>query len=265
MEYAAVIGAVVGLFTQLLAMGQEGEALALRKQLAAQYGDDILPHLDKAVAQVAPDSAFGQLAGTSNRPQMEVDAELANIYDTAGQTTADQAAYDVARRGVSQAAGQQAGDIASMAARRGGVTGGLQAALISQTGQDELNALGGLNASIAADSRGRALQALMGRASNASAMRGQDWREASDRAAALDLTNRFNATQQQQAELTNQQLPQQAFNNRLALLAGRQGATEGAAGNLERAAAGTRQQGAQLGQSAISFGQAWDDDEKEKK
>lgn len=265
MEYAAVIGAVVGLFTQLLAMGQEGEALALRKQLAAQYGDDILPHLDRAVAQVAPDSAFGQLAGTSNRSQLDVDQELQNIYDTAGQTTADQAAYDVARRGVSQAAGQQAGDIASMSARRGGVTGGLQAALISQTGQDELNALGGLNASIAADSRGRALQALMGRASNAASMRGQDWKEASDRAAALDLTNRFNASQRQQAELTNQQLPQQAFNNHLALLAGRQGATEGAAGNLERAAAGTRQQGAQLGQSAISFGQAWDDDEKEKK
>ena len=265
MEYAAVIGAVIGLFTQLLAMGQEGEALSLRKQLAAQYGDDILPHLDKAVAQVAPESAFGQLAGTSNRPQREVDAELQNIYDTAGQTQADQAAYDVARRGVSQAAGQQAADVASTSARRGGVTGGLQAALISQTGQDELNALGGLNASIAADSRGRALQALMGRASNASAMRGQDWREASDRASALDLTNRFNATQQQQAELINQQLPQQAFENKLGLLAGRRGATEGAASNLERSAQGTRQTGAGLGQSAISFGQAWDEDQKEKK
>lgn len=245
-------------------MGQEGEALALRRQLAAQYGDDILPHLDKAVAQEAPDSAFAQLAGTQRAPQMEVDAELQNIYDTAGQTQADQAAYDVARRGVSQAAGQQAGDIASTAARRGGMGGGLEAALVSQAGQDELNALGGLNASIAADSRGRALQALMGRASNASQMRGQDWREASDRAAAMDLTNRFNATQRQGAEMVNQQLPQQAFDNKLALLSGRRGATEGAAANLERSASGTRQQGGQLGQSAISFGAAWDDEEKKK-
>lgn len=259
MEYGAIIGAVVGLITSFIAMGENEKAQALRQQIADEYGDDILPELDAAIAQEVGPSAFETMTMPTEgrQSQMEIDQELADIYDTAGQTEADRAAYDVARREVSRTAASNAAD-AQMVAGRRGMGGGAAAALASQGGQDELEALAGLDARIASDARGRGLAALNARAGNAAGMRGGDWNELSGRAGAIDLNNRFNASQRQQTGLVNAGLPQQDFNNRLAMLAGRSGALNGVAGGLDAGADRTRQTGAGLANSAVSFGQAWD-------
>ena len=266
MGWGAIAAAAASLISSLISAGFDGEAMKIRQQMAAEYGDEILPVLDEAVAQQAT-SALGSASEdpTARNAQLGIDAELAEIYDTAGQTSEDQAAYDVARRNLSQRAGQQAGNAAIAAAQRGQQGGALQQVLAAQSGQSELDALGGMNAQIAADSRGRALQALMGRGNLAGQMRSQDWGARRDILSAQDLMNRFNASQRQGVEMYNAQLPQTQFTNRLAMLAGRNNALAGVASGLEASGAAARQTGAGIGNAALSYGQAYEEDQKGKK
>lgn len=258
--WEAIIAAAAALIGSLVSAGKEAEAQALREKMAAQYGPEILPHLDEAVAKTAGPSEFQNLTEDprNKATQDEVSTQLADIYDTAGQTQADQAAYDVARRGVSQRAAGQAGNIAIESARRGVGNGGVSAALASQSGQDELEALAGLNAQIAASGRERGLQALTARGGLASQQRSQDWNARSGRATAMDLMNRFNASQQQAVEMYNKGLPQQNFDNTMRLNSARDSATAGVAGGLEQQGANARQTAAGLSNAALSYGQAWD-------
>ena len=260
MDYAALIAAIAGIIGGLVAAGKEGEAQKLREKMAAQYGPEILPDLEKAVAETAGDSKFADLAPDhqAQATQDEVSSQLADIYDTGGQTLQDQAAYDVARRGVAQRAASNAGNVAIESARRGGGNGGANAALASQAGQDELEALAGLNAQIATSGRDRALQALTARGGLATSQRGQSWTEASGKASAMDLMNRFNASQEQAAGMYNAGLGQQNFNNILRLNQARDGATAGVVGGLEKQGDDARQTAAGIGNSSLSYGQAWD-------
>lgn len=266
MEYAAIIAAAVSAIGALVSGGKEAEAQRLREQIAAEYGPEILPDLDRALAQEAGQSAFATTAEdqSGRAAQLDVEGELADIYDTGGSTAADRAAYDVARRGVSQRAAGAAQGNAIEAARRGQSAGLLGGVLASQTGQDELEALGGLNAEIASAGRQRALQALQARGNLATSRRAADWGVRSERANAADLMNRFNATQRQQAEMYNVGLPQQQFENNMRRLAGQTGAREGVAAGYEQQGANARETAAGVGNSILSYGQAWDDSQKKK-
>ncbi len=258
--WEAIIGAATAAIGAFISAGQEGEAQKLRAKIAAEYGPEILPDLDRAVAQQSGDSAFQGLAedDSGRAAQLGVEGELANIYDTGGSTQADQAAYDVARRGVSQRSAQRAGDASMSAAQRGQGAGPLGAVLASQGGQDELEALAGLNADVASQGRQRALQALQARGQMAGQRRGQDWGVQTDRASAADLMNRFNASQRQTAEMYNVGLPQQQYDNNMQRLAAQNAARSGQAAGIDRQAAGTRQTAAGIGNAAVSYGQAWD-------
>lgn len=266
MEYAAIVAAIASIIGALFSAGKEGDAKALRERMAAEYGDEILPELDKAIAQEAGPSALASLteAPEGRAAQLDVMGELGDIYDSAGNTMADQAAYDAARRGVSQRASSMSQNAAIDAARRGQTGTGLAPILAASAQQGELEALAGLNADIASDARGRALQALMSRGGMASNLRAADWGVQRDKATAVDTMNRFNASQRQQAELYNVGLPQQDFDNRLALLRQKHGIQEGVAQGDERSGAAARQTAAGVGNSALSYGQAWDWNEKEK-
>jgi len=262
MEYAAIIAAAISAITALAAAGEDQKAQAIRDGLVAEYGPEILPVLERAEAeQATSEFETAQMPTGGRETQLDVSEELANIYDTGGQTQADEAAYDVARRGVSQRAASQAGDVGIEASRRGQTGSGLGSVLAMQSGQGELEALAGLNADVASQGRQRALQALTARGQMAGQMRGQDWGQVSDRASAMDLMNRFNASQRQQAEMYNVGLSQQQFDNNMSRLAARGAAQNNQALGYERSAAGTRQTGAGLANSTLSYGQAWDDEE----
>lgn len=269
MGYAEIIAAVVAAITSMVAAGQENEAQRLRERIAAEYGPEILPDLDKAIAQTAGKSAFEGMSedALGRNTQRDVDAELADIYDSGGRTAEDEAAYDVARRNVSKRAASQAGNVAISAAQRGQTGTGLSAVLASQSGQDELDALAGLNAEVAASGRQRALQALQARAGNAANMRSQDWGVRSDQASAADLMNRFNASQKQGAEMYNVGLGQQQFDNRMAQLGAQSAANGNVAAGIDQQAKGTRQTGAGVANATLSYGQGWDwaQDPKKKK
>ena len=262
MGYAELIAGAVAAIGALISAGKEAEAQKIREQMAAEYGPDILPDLDAAIAEQAGPAALEgmQEDGTGRQAQVDTLAELDNVYQTGGRTDADEAAYKVAGRHVAQRAGQRAGDIGIEAARRGQTGSGLSAVLQAQGGQDELEALASLDAEVASSGRGRALQALGMKGQLASGVRGDDWRAMSGRADATDLMNRFNASQRQQTTLRNAGLSQQQFDNNMNRLAGQGAARSGVAAGLERQGQNVRETAAGLGNAALSFGSAWDDD-----
>lgn len=266
MDYGAIIAAVAGVIGALFSASKEEEAQQLRNRMAAEYGDEILPELDRAIAQQAGASAFQGLTedSTGRRTQLDVMDELQAIYDSGGMTAGDQAAANQASRQVSSRAASRAGGIGLEAARRGG-SQNMAAVLGAQSGQDELEALAGLNADIVASSRQRALQALQARGGMAGQLRGQDWNVASDRASAMDVQNRFNASQRQAAEMYNVGLPQMNFNNLLAIKAARNAARDGVAAGLDRSGEAARDTAAGVGNAAVSYGQSWDWGEDEDK
>lgn len=262
MEYAAIIGAIAGLIGNLIGAGKDAEAQRIREQAAAEFGDEILPQLDKAVAQEAGRSAFetNPEDTTGRRAELDTLAQLDEAYRTGGSTQADLAAYDAARRKVSRAASSKAANAGLQATQRGQANTGLGQVLAAQGSQDELEALASLDAELANGARGRAQQALLAKGQMAGQVRGDDYRALSGRLSAMDLANRFNASQRQQAELYNAGLSQQNYNNRMALLQARNAARQGVVSGLERQGAQDRQTAAGVGNSAISFGQAWDEE-----
>ncbi len=259
MGYAELIAGAISAIGMFLSMGKEAEAQALRERMAAEYGPEILPDLDKGLAEAQAGGPASRTEDTTGRnAQLDVLAELDDVYQTGGRTEADEAAYRQAGRKVSQRAGQRAGEISMDAARRGQTNGPLGGVLASQSGQDELEALASLDADVASDGRGRALQALGMKSSLASGVRGDDWRSLNAGADATDLMNRFNASQRAGTQ-------QQGFQNNMQRLAGQNAARSGVAAGLDQQGSNIRQTSAGLANSALSFGQGWDWGEKDKK
>lgn len=267
MGYEAIVAAAAGIIGALFSAGKEEEAQRLREQMAAEYGDNILPDLDKAVAQSAGQSAFQSNAedSTGRRAQLDALGELNDVYETGGRTAADEAAYTQAGRKVSQRAAQRQGEAQLAAAGRGQAGGPMAGTLASSAGQDELEALASLDADVASSGRDRALQALGMKANLSTGLRGDDWRALEAKLSATDLMNRFNTSNAQQAEMYNVGLPQQQFDNRMGLLTARNAARAGQAAGLDASAAAGRQTAAGVGNAALSYGQAWDWGQKKKK
>lgn len=259
----ALIGAIIGLIGNLIGAGKDAEAQRIREMAAQEFGNDILPHIDKAIAQQVGKSAFETTAedSTGRRAELDTLAQLDDAYRTGGSTNADLAAYDAARRKVSKAANSKSANASMVATARGQNNTALGQVLAAQGSQDELEALASLDGDLANGARNRAQQALLAKGQMAGQVRGDDWRALSTKLSAADVANRFNATQRQQAELINQNLPQQQYNNRLALLQARNAARLGVAQGLEKQGADARQTAGGLGQGAISFGSSWKDDE----
>lgn len=240
-----------------MSMGKEAEAQALREQIAAEYGPEILPDLDKGLAEAQAGGPASRNENPEGRDaQLAALAQLDDVYQTGGRTDADEAAYRQAGRKVSQRASQRSGEISIDAARRGQTNGPLGAVLASQSGQDELEALASLDAQVASDGRGRALQALGMKAGLASGVRGDDWRSLSAGADATDLMNRFNASQRGG-------LRQQQFSNNLNRLNSQSNARNGVATGLDQQGQSIRQTAGGLANSALSFGASFEEDEEE--
>lgn len=256
--WEAIIAAAAALIGSLISAGKEAEAQALRERMAAEYGPEILPELDRAVAQEAGAAAPRTENDANRRAQLDTLAELDEVYRTGGRTDADEAAYNQAGRKVAARAGQRAGEAGIDAARRGQAGGPLAGVLAMQGGQDELEALASLDAEIASSGRNRALQALTTKGGMANSIRGDDWRALEAEADATDLMNRFNASQRQAAEMYNVQLPQQRFSNNMQRLAAQNAARSGVAAGLEGQGAAARQTAAGVGNAALSYGQGWD-------
>lgn len=258
MGYEAIIAAAVSAIGAFISAGKEGEAQRLREQMAAEYGPQILPHLDQALAQQAGSAAPRTENDAARRQQLDTLSELDNEYQTGGMTAGDRAAYTTAGREVAQRAGQQAGDIGIEAARRGQTGSGMSATLQAANGQSELEALAALEAEAAGAGRSRASAALTAKGTLASGIRDDDWKALSGQADATDTMNRFNASQRQQTSLYNANLPEQQFQNDMQRRAAQDAARTGVAGGLDAQGAAARQTAAGVGNAALSYGAGWD-------
>ena len=126
--------------------------------------------------------------------------------------------------------------------------------LASQSGQDSLEALAGLDAEAASAGRARAMQALQSKAGLASNIRSGDY----EKSGAMDTMNRFNAAGRTAAQMYNLGLPQQQFANEMARVNGQNSALSGVAQGLDNQGLAARQTAAGVGNAALSYGQAAD-------
>ena len=253
MEYAAIISGVVSLIGMFVSSGQTEQAKSLYQQALDAYGPDILPHLQKAL----PPQVRSALEGTDSpfrQTQGQVIGDLQNEYQTGGNTTADQAAMQLAYNNTGAKSASDYQSVAQMMARRGGNNSGLEAALYSQSGQDAANSIGQQSMTAQVAARQRALQALEAAGTQAGTARGQDY----DRAAALDRVNLFNAQLQNQAQMYNLQIPQQEFDNRMAMLGARTNASGALANQYQQQAGATNQMAGGIANSVLTYGAAAD-------
>jgi len=263
MEYAAIAAAVVGLITALISAGKDAEAQALKESVVAQYGPEIIPHLERAQAEQVPGSTLAGMPEDDSLRRRQLDAlsELENVYRNEGTTPADVAAMQLASDNVISQANARASQYGQAAIQRGMVNSGLAAALQSQGQQDATNALAGASRQNAVDARSRALRALESGAGLAGSIRGQDFQRAQSIAEAQDRINAFQAQLNTDANNYNLSLPQQNFENLMQVLNARANAVNGVAAGLEGQADDIRAGGAGASNAALTYGM-WGDSKK---
>ena len=265
MEYAAIAAAAAGLISSLIGSGKDAEAQALRQQMLAQYGPEILPHLDQAVAQQNGGASLGTMQEDDSLRRRQLDAlsQLEDVYRTGGNTAADRAAMELAADNVGARASQQGSDYEQAMRQRGMANSGLAAALQAQGQQSAANALGGMSRANAADARSRALRALESGAGLAGNIRDADFRRQQALAEAQDRINMFNTEQRTGADVYNRGLPQQQFDNAMLLNNSRANAANGVAAGYERSGQAARDTGAGVGNSLLTYGM-WGESKKKK-
>ena len=188
---ASVAAAGIG---RAVASGKEAEAKKIYDQAVADYGDDILPHLQKELDGKLPKSAFEKLTqGEGRQAERQTYKDLRDVYAKEGMTDADKAAMRLANNEVNAKAQSQYQAVQQQLAARGGAQNpAMAAALYSQAGADSLNTLGNMAAQNQIAARQRALQALEASGGLGQAMANQDVQQAD----AMDRINMWNFDQQ---------------------------------------------------------------------
>lgn len=267
----AAAAAAASLIGAAMAQGDYEKARKLRQDFADQYGDQMVPHLDKAVAQeVGPT----QLASIQEDPQlrgtqMDTMKKLSDLYESGGMGPGDEAALQLANEGAQQ---QSSSDYASaaqgLAARGQSNNPALAAALASKTSGDVVNATATNRYRAQADARARAMSALEASGRLAGDVRSQDYNVASGRAGAQDRINQFNAGQRTDAAQQNNANQQAQFGDLMQERAAKGAAINGEANADEAQGDRTRQlaQGVANGLASVGAGTAgyYADPEKKK-
>lgn len=251
-----IISAGIALVSSLIAAGKEAEAAEVRKKVAAKIGAEKLPEFDKAVAQEVKNSEF---ANIKEDPALRGQAtgaldKLGAEYDTGGMAPADLAALRQAQGAVGANVASNYGSMMQSFARRGLKNSGLEAALMSQAGQDNANAIGNQAVTMQVAGRNRALDALNGQLAGARGVRSDDYRKSSDAANAMDVLNRFNATQRTNASQVNNQWAQQGYDNAMRRNADEANALNGVAAGYDQAGANIRQTGGGVANAVFTYG-----------
>lgn len=241
---AAIAAAGIG---RAVASGKEAEAKKLYDQAVEDYGDEILPHLNKNLEGKLPESAFKNITQSEGRQGLrETYKDLRDVYQNEGTTSADQAAMDLARKETTSRAAQQYAQIQQALAARGQANNpALLASMYSQTGQNELDALSTANMQSQIAARQRALQALGQAGGMAQAMGQQDMEAAN----AMDRINMFNFDKRQQ-------MRQQDFLDTMAQRDARNAARNKIAEYYMRQGDRDMQTAGQVGSAISSFGSA---------
>jgi hypothetical protein len=161
-------------------------------------------------------NGFTEDARTRNAQMKALDG-LTREVDFQGMTPEDAQAYNRSRQAAGSMDAGFRGAAEQQAAQRGMSSSiGAYAGALS-SGQAATNRASAEGTQAASDSRQRYLQALEGLSGAGSAIRGQDFGIASQRAQAQDAINRFNVGQKSSTQAYNLGVPQQDFENQMGL------------------------------------------------
>lgn len=248
-------GPIVALIGRALAEGDYAKARELRQQALDEYGEDMMPVLDSVIAQEVGPSAF---EGIKEDPAMrgtqaDTVSELRNVYDTEGNTPADQAAMRVAQNEVSARAASDYANNAQRLARQGQQGNAvLSSALSSSSGADAVGATADMAGRAQVAARQRALQALLQSGQMAGDVRGQDFQVSSAKAGAQDRIGMFNADKRADAANQNNTNKLSTFEAGLKLKGARNAARDKLAADFGQSAQRTNETAAGLGNSITS-------------
>jgi len=260
-------GPLVALIGRAIAEGDYQKARELRQQALDEYGEDMLPVLDSVVAQEVGPSAFANIKEDAGLRGAQTDAvaELRNVYDTEGNTPADQAAMRVAQNEVNARAASDYANNAQRLARTGQQgNAALSSALAASSGADAVGATADMAGRAQVAARQRALQALLQSGNMAGDVRGQDFQVAGAKAGAQDRINQFNAGQRTDAANQNNQNALSKFGAGMALKNARNQARGVLAADFGQSAQRTNETAAGLGNAVTSAGSGFGELPKKK-
>jgi hypothetical protein len=208
-----------------------------------QYSGLSLPQLREAVAEQAGPNAFGSIQEDPKLRALQMRAleGFGREADQRGLTEMDRAALAESLSASGRHEAGLRGAIANRAAATG--MGGANTALVQALsgGQAAANQAHAQALGVAGQSRERAMNALGQLGTMSTAVRGQDYGVARDRAAAQNQLNQFNAGMNWQAQQHNLGLDQQSWENmlqKMGLVAGAQTARGRSATDRARAQSG---------------------------
>lgn len=256
---AAAVAAAAVAIGAAVAQGEIDKANAIRQKVLEQYGDDIVPELDKAIAQKVGPTALAAIKEDpeTRGTQVDVMRRLQEVYQQGGHTQGDEAALQLANQGAQQQSSSDAQSMAqSLAARGQTMNPALAAAMAAKSSGDVVAATARNRYQAQADARGRAFQALNAAGGMAANLRGQDYQQAAALASAQDRINAFNATQDTNADNANNMRKLQQFDASMAQRGARGNAMRDVAQGHSENANNARSAAAGVGNAAMSVGGA---------
>lgn len=249
MAVGAAVAAVAGLIGNLVANGQRAEAEAVRRRAMEQYNIQ-LPDIDAIHAQEVKGNAFDEIQGDPRLREAQLGAlsEVEDIAAAGGLRQQDKARIaEIRSASNQQERGAREALVQSANARGlGGSSSELQALLANQQGAAERASQQGMDVSAQAEMA--ALDAIEQQAQMSGAIRGQDYAQAADRAAAENSIQQFNAGQRQGADVFNAGQQHQRFADQLSLADRRAQAMGRQADSIEGRADQTQQTASGIGQ-----------------
>lgn len=254
---AAAIAAASTAIAAAIAAGELEKARAIREKIVAQYGDDIVPKLDTAIAHEAGPTALAQIQTDPETRNTQMDAmrKLSSLYDQGGMSQGDEASLQQANEGAQQ---QSSSDLQSLqqslAARGQTMNPALAAAMAAQSSGQVVQATARNRYAAQGDARGRAYNALRDSATVAGNVHNSDYGERAATASAQDRINQFNAGQRTGADNENAHRQTVMAQAREQLARDRAGAYEAIARGHGDAARNAQGAGAGIANAAMSVG-----------
>lgn len=206
-----ILGALVG---ELWAAGDRQTAQRLLQDAAARYNIP-LPQLAEMVAPHIDKSAFEDIRTDPalREAQMGAFSKLKGIEDAGGLMLEDEAALNKIQNQTARQATARQSAIREDMAERGVGGSGAELALSQANAQAEAQRASEAGMDIAAQAQKRYYDSIMARGRMAGDIRGQEYGEARDKAAARDEISRYNADALARQQQYNNGVRQQGYGN----------------------------------------------------
>lgn len=254
---AAAVAAAATAIAAAIAAGELEKARQIREKVISQYGDDIVPKLDKAIAHEAGPTGLAQIQVDPETRDTQRDAmrKLSSLYESGGMGQGDEAALELANEGAQQRSSSDYQSLQqSLAARGQTMNPALAAAMAAQSGGQVVQATARNRYMAQADARQRAYSALRDSSTIAGNIHSQDYNEQAARASAQDRINQFNAGQRTAADNENARRETAMASAREQLARDRAGAYENIARGYGDSARNAQGAGAGIANAAMSVG-----------